>query len=102
GYLNPVVKSDIGRLVNDSAKSEMPVILSVYHLAALQETQRASQATAGSSPEQLKASIQQERERLEEHFKEIADMRARKVLYPITLRQLLAEISDQRGLKSNR
>ncbi len=82
GYVNPVSPSDLAKLAG-SARDEMPVIVAVYHLGALQQT-------AGSE-----ADINKQREALEEHFKNVAELASRKIVYPITLRALLEIMSEQ-------
>jgi hypothetical protein len=89
GYINPVLPHDL-RQLSSSATDEMAVIVAVYHLGALQNADRASAANGRSDTE-----IQKEREALEQNFKTVADLTAAKVLYPITLRGLLAIISEQ-------
>ena len=82
GYVNPVLPNDLLKLAG-SVSDEMAVIMSVYHLGSLQ-------------PEQSEADdrIQNERHVLESHFKTVADLVSKKVLYPVTIRQLLAILSE--------
>jgi hypothetical protein len=89
GYVNPVMPHDLNKLAN-SVKDEMAVIVAVYHLGALQKTK----SEAGNAP-RSDAELRAERETLEQQFKTAADLAAAKVLYPITLRELLAIISEQ-------
>ena len=89
GYVNPVLPSDLNKL-SRSINDEMVVIVVVYHLAALQRSTRAPDDLNRSE-----ADLQKEREALEMHFKTVADLTAAKVLYPVTLRELLATISEQ-------
>jgi hypothetical protein len=89
GYVNPVLPHDLSKLAN-SVKDEMAVIVAVYHLGALQTADSQSVKTPKSDAE-----LRAERETLERQFKTVADLAAAKVLYPITLRELLAIISDQ-------
>src|SRR5262249_30226404 len=44
GYVNPVLPSDLAKLAN-SVKDEMPVIVAVYHLGALQRAKGEDQTT---------------------------------------------------------
>jgi len=89
GYVNPVLPNDLAKLAA-SVKNEMAVIVSVYHLGALQPADRGSSKTGRPESE-----IQSERDALEEHFKTVAKLAEQKILYPITLRGLLAIISEQ-------
>ena len=89
GYINPVLPSDLAKLAV-SVQDEMAVIVSVYHLGALQPADRNS--TKAGRPD---SEIQAEREALEQHFKTVANLAEQKILYPITLRALLAIISEQ-------
>ena len=89
GYINPVLPHDLKKLAG-SVKDEMAVIVAVYHLGALQNPDSASAAARRSAAE-----VQAEREALEQHFKSVAELTEAKVLYPITLRDLLAIISEQ-------
>lgn len=82
GYVNPVSPSDLARLAG-SVSNEMPVIVAVYHLSALQQP--------GSNSGELQA----ERVALERHFKTVADLTAEKTLYALTLRDLIEIISEQ-------
>jgi len=82
GYVNPVLPNDLLKLAN-SVNDEMPVIMSVYHLGSLQPEQSEGSARA-----------QNERQVLESHFKTVADLASKKVLYPVTIRQLLAILSE--------
>ena len=89
GYVNPVLPHDLNKLAN-SVKDEMAVIVAVYHLGALQKTK----SEAGDAP-RSEAELRAERETLEQQFKTAANLAAAKVLYPITLRELLAIITEQ-------
>jgi hypothetical protein len=82
GYVNPVSPSDLAKLAG-SLRNEMPVIVAVYHLGALQ------------GPGSDSGELQGERVALERHFKTVADLAAEKVLYPLTLRALIEIISQQ-------
>jgi hypothetical protein len=84
GYVNPASTNDFAKLAS-SVSNEMPVIVAVYHLGALQ--------TPGNDLGELQA----ERVALERHFKMVADLAAEKVLYPLTLRNLIEIISEQRN-----
>lgn len=90
GYVNPVLPHDLNKLAS-SAKDEMAVIVAVYHLGALQQTKRASD----DAPQRSDTELQAERDALEQHFKTVAALTAAKILYPITLRELLEIISEQ-------
>ena len=90
GYLNPVLPHDLDKLVRKVA-DEMPVIVSVYHLGGLQKTKHAIE----DGSQRQDADLESEREKLERHFRNVADLTAAKVLYPITLRELLAIISGR-------
>lgn len=89
GYINPVLPHDLTKLAG-SANDEMAVIVAVYHLGALQQTKRATP----DAPQRSDAELEAERQTLERHFKKVADLTAAKVLYPITLRELLAIVSE--------
>lgn len=89
GYINPVLPHDLTKLA-DSAADEMPVIVAVYHLGSLQKTKGDS-----DNPAKSDAQLQTERATLEKHFKTVADLAAAKIIYPITLRELLAVLSEQ-------
>jgi hypothetical protein len=89
GYINPVLPSDLRKLAS-AVTSEMPVIVAVYHLGSLQRTKRAlEEGTERSEPD-----LQAERDALEQHFRTVAELTAAKILYPITLRELLGIISE--------
>jgi hypothetical protein len=88
GYINPVTSPDVAKLAR-SIDSEMAVIVSVYHLGALQKTSNQSEKSRSETELQI------EREMLAQHFKTVADLAAARVVYPITIRQLLAIISEQ-------
>jgi hypothetical protein len=90
GYLNPVLPHDLNRLAG-SVKDDMPVIVAVYHLGGLQQTKHASE----DGTQRTEAELQTERQMLEQHFKTVADLTAARVLYPITLRELLEIIVAQ-------
>jgi hypothetical protein len=83
GYVNPVLPSNLVKLAT-SLSDEVPVIVSVYHLGSLQ-------------PESTEPSprIQEERVALEKHFETVADLVAKKVLYPVTLRRMLELLSEK-------
>lgn len=89
GYINPVLPHDLKKLAG-SVSDEMKVIVAVYHLGALQQLKRGS----GDAQPRSDAELQSERRTLEQHFKTVADLTAAKVLYPITLRELLAILSE--------
>ena len=94
-YVNPVATSNIRELAESSAKNkkELPVIVSVYHLGALQKTNGHDddeQSTA-LNPD---TDIHQQRDALERHFQLLARLRDEKIIYPITLRELLALLAS--------
>ena len=89
GYINPVLPNDLRRLAT-AAADEIPVIVAVYHLGALQRTKRAIEEGTQRSDAELQA----ERDALEQHFRTVADLTAAKILYPITLRELLSIIPE--------
>ncbi len=82
GYLNPVLPYNLEKLAN-AVNGEMAVIVSVYHLNGIQDID-------ANSDEILK-----QRAALERHFQEVADLVSRKILYPITMRELLDILSEQ-------
>jgi len=88
GYINPVLPLDLNKLSN-SAPDEMPVIVAVYHLNSLQKTEGNP-----DNPAKSDAQLQAERDTLEKHFKTVAELAAAKIIYPITLRELLAIIAE--------
>ena len=88
GYVNPVMPNDLNKLAN-SVKDEIAVIVAVYHLGALQQTTRGNQIARSE------AELEAERNLLELHFKTVAELADSKILYPITLRDLLAIIAAQ-------
>jgi hypothetical protein len=95
-YVNPVVSQNIKELAESTKnKNELPVIVSVYHLGALQKNDAPSGDAEQPSAARLQAGIQQQREALERHFQLLAELRAQKIIYPITLRELLTLISRQ-------
>jgi len=85
-----VLPQDLPRLAG-SMNDEMVVIVAVYHLGALQK----SKGGSGDSPPPSEEQLESERRALEQHFKTVANLTAAKVLYPITLRELLAIIVEQ-------
>lgn len=84
GYVNPVLPHDLNKLSN-SAPDEMPIIVAVYHLGSLQKGNGDP-----DNPAKSDAQLQTERDTLEKHFKTVAELAAAKIIYPITLRDLLA------------
>jgi len=90
GYLNPVLPHDLKKLAG-SVKGQMPVIMAVYHLGALQRAKR----YPNEPPQHSDSELQAERVALEQQFNTVAELTASKILYPITLRDLLAIISEQ-------
>ena len=93
GAINPVVSEDYEALANAGAPDEIPVIVSVFHLNHLQRGYVYNR-DAGD-PEQQRAKVDETRERLEAHFREVAALRDRKVLYPVTIRELMGILSEQ-------
>lgn len=89
GYINPVLPNDLMKLAG-SAPDEMPVIVAVYHLGSLQKSKGDP-----DNPAKSDSQLQMERATLENHFKTVADLAAAKIVYPITLRSLLAILSEQ-------
>ena len=96
GYVNPVLPHDLSTLSN-SAPHEMPVIVSVYHLGSLQMKAQGDE----NHPPKSNAEIQAERAALERHFKTVAELAAAKVIYPITLRDLLQIISEMQDAEAS-
>lgn len=95
GYINPVLPHDLSKLSN-SAPDEMPVIVSVYHLGSLQKRQATK-----DQPAKSEAELQTERDTLEKHFKTVAELAAAKVVYPITLRDLLEILSEAQDAEAS-
>jgi hypothetical protein len=95
GYINPVLPHDLNKLSN-SAPDEMPVIVSVYHLGSLQKRQATK-----DQPAKSEAELQTERDTLERHFKTVAELAAAKVVYPITLRDLLEILSEAQDAEAS-
>jgi len=89
GYINPVLPTDLAKLAN-ATRDEMPIIVSVYHLSALQKTKADT-----AKPPRSEADLQLERDTLDRHFKTVSDLASAKILYPITIRDLLTLISEQ-------
>ncbi|MEN3335173.1 MAG: hypothetical protein V7641_4538 [Blastocatellia bacterium] len=95
-YVNPVVSQNIKELAESATKkNEMPVIVSVYHLGALQKTTGSSGDDDQPATSRQEAGIQEQREALDRHFQLLAELRDQKIVYPITLRELLALIHRQ-------
>lgn len=96
-YVNPVVTQNIRELAESASKNkkELPVIVSVYHLNALQKTDARVEDDEQASAPNSEADIQQQRAALERHFQLLDELRAQKILYPITLRELLALTARQ-------
>lgn len=95
GYINPVLPHDLNKLSN-SAPDEMPVIVSVYHLGSLQRGRGTTE-----HPAKTDAQFQTERDTLEKHFKTVAELAAAKVVYPITLRDLLEILSEAQDAEAS-
>jgi hypothetical protein len=96
GYINPAMSYDLARMAAAVKKDEMPVIMSVYHLCNLHES-REDSGSLEPDPKALAVQGNKAREGLESHFKMVADLAAKKILYPITLRELLSIIWEQEG-----
>jgi hypothetical protein len=82
-YVNPVITQNIRELVELSSKNrkDMPVIVSVYHLGALQKTDdRADEDDEQASAPNLEADVQRQRAALERHFQLLDELRAQKIL----------------------
>lgn len=94
-YINPVLPHDLNKLSN-SAPGEMAVIVSVYHLGSLQKGPGTTE-----HPAKTVAQLQTERDTLEKHFKTVAELAAAKVVYPITLRDLLEIISEMQDAEAS-
>jgi len=95
-YVNPVVSQNIKELAESAKnKNELPVIVSVYHLGALQKTDDHSSDAEQPARLRREDEIQQQRAALERHFQLLAELRAEKIIYPITMRELLTLIARQ-------
>jgi hypothetical protein len=94
GYVNPVLPCDLEKLAN-SKKGELTIIVSVYHLSALQRASMESAEGAAANPQSYEAEAGKARQALNRHFQQVADLRSRKILYPLTLREALSIISEQ-------
>jgi hypothetical protein len=89
GYVNPVLPNDLGKLAK-SAKEQMPVIVSVYHLGSIQ-ARHASDDESTKSQTDLKS----ERDALAVHFKRVAELVEARVLYPMTMREFLEILAER-------
>jgi hypothetical protein len=94
-YVNPVLFQHLDRLVAGTTGGGMPLIMSVYHLGGLQQSRIEQGEVLQEETEQFNANLQKNREALQRHFQEVADLRSKKVFYPITLRKLLSIIRQQ-------
>ena len=94
GYVNPVLPCDLERLAN-SKKGELSIIVSVYHLSGLQKSGMESAEGGALDPVSFKSQTDRANRALDHHFQQVAELRARKVLYPVTLREALSIISEQ-------
>ena len=83
GYVNPVLPNDLAKLAT-AVSDQMPVIVSVYHLDSLQ-----------ADSDEPGGKVQDKREALEKHFETVADLVAKKILYPVTLRRMLEILSEK-------
>src|SRR5262245_9698052 len=86
GYVNPVLPCDLEKLAT-SKKGELPIIVSVYHLSALQKSRTELTEAAGLNSVSFESETDKARQALDHHFQQVADLRARKILYPVTLRE---------------
>jgi hypothetical protein len=95
-YVNPVVSKNIKELAESAKnKNEIVIIVSVYHLNALQKGNNdVGEADSISGPYR-DMEIQQQREALERHFQMIDDLHRQKIICPITMRELLMLLSQQ-------
>lgn len=89
GYVNPVLPADLKKLAT-SVGDAMPVLVSVYHLGGL-----LLQRDGLNEYEKKNADLQTERELLERHFQTVSELAEARILYPITLRELLTIVSEQ-------
>jgi hypothetical protein len=94
GYVNPAVPCDLERLAN-SKKGELSIIVSVYHLSSLQKSGMESAEGVTLDPITFQSEAGKAGQALDRHFQQVAELRARKILYPVTLREALSIISDQ-------
>src|SRR5215467_6651853 len=94
GYVNPVLPCDLEKLAN-SRKGELSIIVSVYHLSGLQKSGMESAEGGGLDPVSFKSQTDEARRALDHHFQQVADLQARRILYPVTLREALSIISEQ-------
>lgn len=83
GYVNPVLPNDLAKLAT-AVSDQMPVIVSVYHLGTLQ-----------ADSDEPGGKVQDKQAALEKHFETVAELVAKKILYPVTLRQMLAILSEK-------
>jgi hypothetical protein len=90
-YINPVLFQHLDKLVA-GATGGVPVIMSVYHLGGLQQSRYEEGALRQQEPQQYEVNLQKSHEALERHFQEVAELRSKKVFYPITLKKLLSII----------
>jgi len=94
GYVNPVLPCNLEKLAN-SRKGELPIIVSVYHLSALQGPATELTEAVALRPGSPDSGSGDPRHALDLHFQQVAELRARKILYPVTLREALSIISEQ-------
>jgi hypothetical protein len=93
GYVNPVLPCDLERLAT-AKKGELSIIVSVYHLSALQKSSIESAEGVPLDPRSFQAEAGKASQALDHHFQQVADLRARKILYPVTFREALSIISE--------
>jgi hypothetical protein len=94
GYVNPALPCNLEKLAG-SRKGELTIIVSVYHLSALQKSAVESAEGASLSAQSFEAEAGKAREALDRHFQQVADLHARKILYPVTIREALSIIAEQ-------
>jgi hypothetical protein len=94
GYINPALPCDLERLAN-SNKGELSIIVSVYHLSGLQKSGMESAEGLSLDPISFQSEAGKAGQALDHHFQQVAELRARKILYPVTLREALSIISEQ-------
>jgi hypothetical protein len=94
GYVNPVLPCDLEKLAN-AKKGELAIIVSVYHLSALQRASMESAEGAAASHRSYEEQLIEARQALDRHFRRVADLRGKKMLYPVTVREALSIISEQ-------
>jgi hypothetical protein len=94
GYVNPVLPCDLEKLAR-STRGELAVIVSVYHLSALQKSSIEAAEGTAISAQTFETNANKDRQALDRHLHDVADLRGRKILYPVTIREALSIISEQ-------